>query len=151
MQPLHDASLHLAPSWESVEHALARASTPEAVHALLVHDLAEAAGAVAASVALLDTTGEWVEVVTSRGYEPDVIRQLSRFRVDADLPLADAIRTDRVLVVSSPVEIVRRYSGVRPAQVAKRRRSIACIPIRFGGQTVGAVGLSFEVALDAAG
>ena len=131
----------------ALEHALLRAGSPEAVHELLVHDLPQAVGAVAAGVAMLDGTGEWVEVVASRGYAPDVIRQLSRFRVDADVPLADAIRTDRVLVVTTPAEILGRYSGIKDAHLAPKRVSIACIPIRFAGHTIGAVGLSFETEI----
>jgi len=135
----------------AIEHALLRAPSAEAVHALLVHDLPGAVGAVAASVAMLDATGEWVEVVASRGYAPEVVRQLSRFRVDADLPLADAIRTDRVLVVGTPAEIVGRYSGVKDAHLAPKRVAIACIPIRFAGHAIGAVGLSFETGITPGG
>jgi serine phosphatase RsbU (regulator of sigma subunit) len=131
----------------AIEHALLRAPSPEAVHGLLVHNLPEAVGAVAAGVAMLDATGEWVEVVASQGYAPEVIRQLSRFRVDADLPLADAIRTDRVLVVSTPAEIVERYSGIKDTHLAPKRTAIACIPIRFAGHAIGAVGLSFETEI----
>ena len=91
-----------------IEQALLHAATPDHVYGVILHDVAEVLGAVAVSVTLLDPTGEWIEVVASRGYGSDVLADLARFRSDADLPLAEAIRTKRVILVGSREDAIRR-------------------------------------------
>lgn len=135
----------------ALEQALLHASTPDHVYGVILHDVAEVLGAVAVSVTLLDPTGEWIEVVASRGYGTDVLAYLARFRADADLPLAEAIRTKRVILVASREDAISRYSAIRAVHLPDERQGFASVPLRVGEHVVGAIGLSFDAPIDPRG
>jgi serine phosphatase RsbU (regulator of sigma subunit) len=124
--------------------ALDAATTTDEVYRTIVETGAHLAEASAASVALLDATGEWIDIVEHRGYSEEVIQRLARFQADADLPLAEAIRTERRLYFTDRAELIERYEGVRETDVSADRAAMAALPLRLGGHVIGAVGLSFD-------
>ncbi len=130
-----------------LQSALAEATTPERVYEVVLKDLAEALGASGVTIGLLDATGEWIEIVGHRGYREEVVTRFSRFRADADVPLADAVRRNCVLVVRTADEVTRRYSGVTSDDVAPGRLALACEPLRASEHVIGAIGLSFSADL----
>lgn len=124
---------------------------PEQVYEALVRTVVPRLEAAAASVCALDPTGEWVEIVAHRGYRPDVLAKFRRFRADADVPLADAMRTDRVLVMPAVPELVQRYSTVTATDLDADRTAVACVPLHVGDHVIGALGLSFTRTIDVEG
>ena len=128
--------------------AFRRAATTEQVYDLVVDEAAGLVGATAASVVLLDHTGEWVEVVAIRGYGPDARERFGRFRSDADLPLAEAIRTQRAVVVAGQRELAARSDVIRPGMVPAEREVTISLPVQVGDHVIGAIGLSFESGTD---
>ncbi len=113
-----------------LQRALDAAVTPEDVYDVAVHLGAQLAGAVAASVALLDASAEWVELVAHEG--PDVlpIDTDRRQPADAEAPMAESIRTERILVV----DVSSGDAGPQSAVV---------LPMRVEAHVVGALGFAF--------
>jgi serine phosphatase RsbU (regulator of sigma subunit) len=130
--------------WPAIDRAFRSASTTSEVYEVVLDMSTQVVGASAASVALLDETGEWIEVVAHTGYADDVMARFNRFQADADIPLAEAVRTERVLFLGDQAELMARYSVVAEAAETSRRAAIACLPVRVDGNVVGAIGLSFD-------
>ncbi|MGE3619499.1 MAG: GAF domain-containing SpoIIE family protein phosphatase, partial [Acidimicrobiia bacterium] len=126
-----------------LDRAVADAGSVEELCRAVVEVAVSASGAEAGSIVLLDEGGEWVRLVASTGYAPDVVARFERFRADADVPLAEAIRTSRTLVLGDPAAYHDRYDEFRVAAVAAGRSGALCIPLPIDGRAVGALGLSF--------
>ncbi|MET0729113.1 MAG: SpoIIE family protein phosphatase [Acidimicrobiales bacterium] len=131
-----------------LDAALRAAGTTADVYRVVIDLGAQLAGAAAASVALLDATGEWVEVVAHRGYEDAVMDRFHRFHADADLPLAECIRTERRLVLDSRQEIIDRYNGIDDDSLPAERAASVCLPVQVDQHVVGAIGLSFDTKVE---
>lgn len=142
--PSPAAAGHRAALLASVRRALSGPPDPAALLDRVVDCVRAAAGAEAASVVALEATGEWVDVLHAKGYDPAVLERFTRFRVDADLPLAEAIRTERSLWIGEPGgDAPERWPSFRRQARESGRGAAACVPFRHGDRVVGAVGLSF--------
>src|SRR5690606_38903421 len=130
----------------TIRAALSSVETPAEAYQVLVETASELAGAAAASVALLDSTAEWVELAASHGYEAAGLSRFKRFQADADIPLAECIRTERSLVLRGRDEILERYEGIRSDSIPPERAPTACLPLSIDTHVVGAFGISFDDA-----
>jgi len=92
---------------------------------------------------LLSADGKDAEVVAATGYDDDYLEAWQRLDLDRNLPLTEAIRTGRPVVVASVDELVQRY-GVDPAD--QQPHALAAFPLTDDGQVFGAVGLRFDVS-----
>ena len=134
-------SLQLASRMQSLTTALSREATPErAVEVLLEHAVA-ALGADAGAVGLLTRSGEEIELAGSVGYQFEGPRDWSRFPLDADLPMSQAVRNGEAVWSTSADDLRRRFSGIEAAPV--RFSALAVVPLSAGARPFGAASLSF--------
>jgi len=121
--------------------ALAAARTgAEVASATLDHGLA-AFGADAGVLVAPDGLGQ-LELVVARGYLPAEEAPWTRFPADADVPVAEAIRTGQPVFLEDRAAVAARY----PALAAGRAgwRGLASLPLAVEGAVLGAIGLSFR-------
>jgi serine phosphatase RsbU (regulator of sigma subunit) len=136
----HDA---VRDALEEFARALDEGLTVDGVLDVVTGRVGVLTGAEAMAVALLEVTGEWVHAARAVGFDTAVLDRLRRFRVDADLPLAEAIRTGRT-VVTGEIDVVAAPPDVRWALERSGRRAMASLPLQVGGRVIGGLGLSFR-------
>jgi len=122
--------------------ALAAAVTPEDVTMALVNEGRSAIGADVGGVWVLDESGQTFVSSAMAGAAPGEMG-LDRFSRDEQLPLADAVRTGRPVLIESP-EQRARYRAV--AQGTVRFASLIAMPLEFRGHPLGGFSFSFRQA-----
>ena len=130
---------------ERFQRALDAAVTPEDVYAIAVDLGAKLAGAAAVSVALLDASAEWVELVAHDGPDTLPIDRERRQASDDEAPMAESIRTERIVhvdVASLPRGIPMRDDTPAAA---------VCLPLRVEAHVVGAMSFAFDHQVDRQG
>jgi len=121
------------------------ASVPEVLHAML--DLGvQSAGATAATVGIVDEYGH-VDVVGLSGYEPDEQPYWHAFDLSDPLPMSDAIRERRPIVLSTTAERDRRYPALR-GRGEQRDHVLVCLPLLLGDLAIGAFSASYPPDTD---
>jgi PAS domain S-box-containing protein len=127
---------------QGVTEALAREATPErAIDVLLTEGLA-ALEADAATVGLLDHSGEHVELSGHSGYSEEGLAGWERFPLALEVPMSVAIRTGGTIWSSSPEDLVERFPPLADANV--RFAALAAAPLTVEGRAFGAVTFSFR-------
>ncbi len=140
-----EVSRQRAQRLERLAAALAESYTPqEVLDATLTQGVATA-DATAGLLARVSGDGEHLEVIASRGYEDRAVEQgerWSHFRLDADVPLSEAVRTLRPVFINSKAERDERYPVL--ADVAPDdSHALACLPLTLEGEAIGGIAFSF--------
>jgi signal transduction histidine kinase/CheY-like chemotaxis protein len=122
---------------------MASAATVDEITRTIVSAGIAAADAEAGLVALTTPDGKEVEVVASSGYPPSVRDYLRgawrQIPLDADVPVTEAMRTGRVVALSSEEARAHRYPGTPPTGY----EASVVIPMMGDRGPLGALGLSF--------
>ncbi|MCA1992579.1 MAG: GAF domain-containing protein, partial [Coleofasciculus sp. S288] len=124
---------------QAVTAALSEALTPAQVAEVVVDRGIKAVGACAGFIALAidDTT---LKVVRAVGYPPEMIDTGTLYPITASLPLSDAVRMGKPLLVESRDIWLKRYSHI---PIKHDHYAWADIPLIVEGRTVGGMGFSF--------
>jgi len=104
------------------------------------------AGAAAATVGIVDDRG-LVDVVGLSGYEPDDRPYWNSFHLTDALPMADAIRDRRPIVLSTTAERDRRYPLLR-GRGEQRDHALVCLPLLLGDAAIGGFSASYPPDTD---
>ena len=121
---------------------LARALTPHEVAATAAAQGAEALRASSAWVAIVDPGRRTLELAHAAGHPEGTLQRFRSFSLDAELPLAEAVRTATPLWLETADAIFGRYP--RFAEVRPQAQSAALLPLVDGGDALGAIGLVFD-------
>lgn len=119
---------------------LGSATDVESVTEVVVGQAADAVGATVASLSVV-LDEDTLALVGLRGGKAGASERWARFSRDSRTPVADVVRSGRVLVIRGPEEIAAAYPDIEPA--AKGSRTLVCLPLNILGQTLGAITLSF--------
>ena len=133
------AAKHLA-RLQAVTSSLADAVTPGEVAGVIV-DQAVVALEAAASLVLLAGKDGALTIEGWRGYEDEEIHDWRHMTVDMPLPITEAIRAGKPVVVQSRAERDDRYPDL--ASVGNGFNALVSLPLIVEGKTLGALGLSF--------
>ena len=127
----------------AITAAMARAVTPEEVHAAIVDQVAAALDASTAGLWLLAASGDSLQLLRQVGYS-DVIDRFDGVPVNATwrFPALDALAGEP-LWIRSQEELISRYPHLAAAVTAGRSYQIACLPITVQGTTRGALAFTF--------
>jgi GAF domain-containing protein/anti-sigma regulatory factor (Ser/Thr protein kinase) len=123
--------------------ALSAAATPTEVTGAILQEGLRSLGAVSGVIVVRSEDGSALEVIDSHGYRPETIDPLRRFPLDADVPLAEAARENKLIALESPEELAARF----PAAARHRQQSSTSwlvVPMSAGGSVIGAAGFSFS-------
>ncbi|HEY7282679.1 MAG TPA: GAF domain-containing protein [Actinomycetota bacterium] len=126
---------------QAVTAALSEALGPTQVAEIVVDRCVAAMGATAGVVALLTQDGTELEIIRVVGYREEIAETWARFPVDSATPMADAVRTEEPVFLSSRMERDERYP--RFADEPMDNHAVATVPLVVESRAIGAMTLSF--------
>lgn len=121
--------------------ALSSCITPSDVGRTVVEEGVSAVVATSAAFAIRLPDGG-VELRQSIGYEPEAIEANRLFSIDAPLPLAQAMRTGRTVIVRSLTERDQRFPAMRGVPPAEEH-ALVCLPFVVRGTAIGGLAVTF--------
>jgi len=137
---LHEREMARSRRTEQIQHLiadLAGGSDPEEISAILTSTALEVLGAEAAAVVLVDEGPDaTADVVAATGFPSTVLDAIA---TDASAPGGAAVANGRPALERTPDAVAARY----PAVAGELGAAVAELPLVTGGQTVGAVVVSF--------
>jgi PAS domain S-box-containing protein len=107
-------------------------------------------GAQAGVIAILAADGFELELAAAVGYEDAAPEKEARIPIDAQLPLAEAVRERRTVVVRSPAERLGRYPATDLSRAGREGVLVAC-PFLVGDRVIGGLGLVLAEGRDVDG
>ena len=128
---------------QAITSGLSEAVTPAAVAEVIVEQGVAGLGATTGSLLLLTEDAGALEVVRSVGYPPKVIEAFSRVPLDADLPMAEAVRRGEPVFIGTVEERDRLFPGLREVRRQTGSEALAAIPLRSGGRVIGGLAFSY--------
>ncbi len=130
---------------QAVTASLAGAATPiEVANAILDRGLT-ALGARAGGVSRLADDGQALDLVAARGYPEQAINDRTHFDLAGASHLRDAVVGGAPIFLTDPVVWRERYPDSAPAPLpdSPTGGSLAVLPLKSGGRTIGAVVFRF--------
>jgi serine phosphatase RsbU (regulator of sigma subunit)/PAS domain-containing protein/anti-sigma regulatory factor (Ser/Thr protein kinase) len=121
--------------------ALSTTGTVGEVVDTAVRSLQHAVSARAVSFCRVDD--DTVVVEGSIGYDEEIASQWTSFALDADVPIADAIRTGRPVLCDTMRDAVTRYPHLASSLTVDESNAIVAVPLRGESSVFGAIGISF--------
>jgi PAS domain S-box-containing protein len=122
--------------------ALADAVTVDDVAARVLAEGMSALGARAGAIGLVEDDRANVRLVAAAGLPNDDEQRYARFPLDADLPMADAIRTRALVLLRDTQERAERYPNLGTPDTPNP--SIAVVPALLEHEAVGALAFTFS-------
>jgi PAS domain S-box-containing protein len=128
-----------------VTSAIADAVTPDQVFEALVDDVAAALSASSAGLFLVRSDPKVVQLARAVGYSDEGRSAFEVVRMDSadSFPALESIRSGEPIWMASRAEMVSRYPSLAGV-TAGRSYSVACLPIRTRGGTLGSVAFTFD-------
>jgi serine phosphatase RsbU (regulator of sigma subunit) len=115
-------------------------SVDEVVSAMLEQGIRRS-GATGGAVGILED-GDRVLLAGLTGYEPQDEPYWHEFRLDDPLPMSDAIRDRRVVVLSTTADRNARYPAIA-GRGEQRDHALVCVPLVLGGAVIGGFSASY--------
>jgi PAS domain S-box-containing protein len=128
---------------QAVTAALSETLTQAQVAQIVVERGLAILKAGAGFIALLTDDGKTLEVVRTTGYPQEVVDTGSCYPLAAPLPICDAVRTGRSILLESPEVWVEHYPHLVTQYGSTSYKAWASIPLIVDGRPVGGMGLSF--------
>jgi PAS domain S-box-containing protein len=126
---------------QEVTSALSREVEPDRAISVLLDSAVDALDADAAAIGMIDSSGEAVELVGSRGHSEANLADWQAFPLDADLPMTVAIRSGSPTWSGSAEDLAERFPLLSRAEI--RYSALAVVPLMVEGRALGAVSFSF--------
>ncbi|MFN8474605.1 MAG: GAF domain-containing protein [Anaerolineae bacterium] len=137
-----ERAAHRVSRLQSATAALSSAVTPDQVADVIIREGQIALGAQGAHLVLVDEDGRTLDLVRTTGYPGELMDQWQHIPIDMPVPMADAVRWQEILTVSSPEEATHLYPQLVWSQSGFQ--SWASAPLIAGGKVFGAVEFSFD-------
>jgi GAF domain-containing protein len=128
---------------QSLTAAFSEALTGDRIARIVVTKATAAIGADSGVLLLLDEDGSSLEIRSAFGYPDEALAGWERFPVSLATPAGDAVREGRLVVISSPEEMVERYPLMASSVTGRPMGPTAVVPILVGERALGVVSFSF--------
>lgn len=128
---------------QNISAALGAALAPNRVAQIALEQGTQAIGAAAGSVSLLSDDQQSAELIQTLGIPPDVVEAWRTYALTTAAPLAQAIRTGEMVLLSGIENMRARYPEVFARQAQPLGKAWAAVPLIFEGRVLGALGLTF--------
>jgi signal transduction histidine kinase len=132
------ATEHLA-RLQTVTAALSEAATPLDIGRVIVTEMAKAAEAERAILAVPVEDGAMLELLGHAGLASEAAVDFARFPTAAALPVAVAFRTGKAVWLPSRADIEAEFPALRAES-----RAMACLPLAMGAKRLGAIGFGYR-------
>ncbi len=119
-------------------------STNVDIAEIVVGHAADAFGARYA--ALYVREGAELRAIRSRRSSPESDSRWSQVPLRAELPVCEAVRENKTIIVRGAPEIARRYPSLTVAPIEDV--SVACMPLSVGARCIGVIALTFPLYRD---
>jgi signal transduction histidine kinase/GAF domain-containing protein len=126
---------------QRVTARLAAALTPEEVYEAVLGEGIASCDARSGLLALLDPTGEHLEVVAHSGYDAALMEAWRRFPVAGDYPLSEAVRERSGVFCETAEERDRRFPEM--GQLELPNHALVCLPLPGSDRLLGGIVLGF--------
>ena len=131
---------------KDVTAAFGRATTVDDVMRAMLDEGVRVAGAAAGTVGVVGADRQ-VQVVGVSGYQTDDHPYWHAFGLDDELPLSEAIRDRRPVVLSTTEERDERYPSLR-GRGEQRDHALVCLPLLLGEVAIGGFSASYPPGTD---
>ncbi|HUS24865.1 MAG TPA: PAS domain S-box protein [Candidatus Binatia bacterium] len=128
---------------QSLTAKLAAARSAPAVAAVIMNDGLERLGADVGVVALLSADGRTLANVGFEGVSGATRAQWESYPVDSPVPVAEAARTGRMVVVATREERNRRYPVLAAVHGPEHGGPVIALPLRIAQRTGGVLAFCF--------
>ncbi|MDQ3799703.1 MAG: PAS domain S-box protein [Acidobacteriota bacterium] len=128
---------------QAVSGSLSQALTPNDVAVAVIEQGVNSLGAHAGTVVLLNNSTSELEIVGTVGFPKEVFEKWRRFSIDANVPIADAIKRKSPILFESFDAYMEKYPALGPVASITGTQALAAFPLIIEGRTTGALGLSF--------
>ncbi|GAB4198704.1 MAG: hypothetical protein OHK0022_18290 [Roseiflexaceae bacterium] len=139
----HSDSAALLTRLQLISGVFTQLHSPTEAAELVVAQCVRALGASSGLLSLLDDNAT-LELVHTLGYEPQAVAAWQAMPLNADLPLAEVVRTGQALFFESPAALIARYPRLVAATIANAAWAI--VPLPLDDAAIGAMVLSFAQA-----
>ena len=139
---MHRAAEERTAALQATTAALASALTIDRVAEIIVSEGLSVIDAHAGSVVLASDDG-MMRIIASAGYKRELVDQFSRFSIDDHLPLSDAVKTGKPLILYSAEERDEKYPHLAEARKSTAGGAAAAIPMVIDGRVLGGLGFNF--------
>ena len=121
--------------------ALSSAVTADEVMDVIIHEGLDTMDAYGGTLVCVSANKRDVELVRFEGYPAGALEAWQRFPLDAPAPVAEAVRTGKVIVLASPEAANERYGIVDWSKSGYQAWAIT--PITAGDHALGALSFAF--------
>jgi hypothetical protein len=133
-----------AAALRAAQEVLGQATTLAQISDALVGSGVQAVRGARSVVLLLDVTGTVLELVASSGYDADYVEGFSHLPISSPLPVAEAVRTGRPVVVPTVEAFKRRHPGIPLPD--EEPHALVAVPLLRAGVPLGAWGIRVDTA-----
>ena len=123
---------------------LAKALTPVDVARVVTEHGAVVMGASAVMAGVVRPDGEYLELLASSGYSGEVIERFASVRLDAPLPINDAIRRREPVLLPTLDDRRRAYPELEDVRELIGLKAMAMLPLMVDDRAVGGLGFHFD-------
>ncbi len=129
---------------QTVTAALSESLTPEQVAEVIVEQSMATLAATAALVVLTNNDRTELEIAKAVGYQTELVESWRKFSINADVPLAEAIRSGKPVWVETVLDRIARYPHLAEIYSRYDFQSWIAIPLVVEGRSIGGLLLSFR-------
>lgn len=126
---------------QAFAEALSKTTTLDEVFEVVIRDAIAVLGADRSLIALVNENRRDLRIVEEVGHHEGVRARWATFPLDADLPISEAVREHRAVVVGSLAELYARYPAV--AAEPMDEQTLVCLPLVAEGEEIGGVSLGY--------
>jgi PAS domain S-box-containing protein len=128
---------------QALTASLSEAVTSEQVAEAILAQAAMVLGTIAGVVARLSDDGREFICLHASGYSEEVVKVLSRIPADARMPLTDAVREGRPVLLANLAERDARYPDLARLTGVRAEGVLVALPLVVRGKAIGGIGLRF--------
>jgi PAS domain S-box-containing protein len=129
---------------QAVSSSLSQALTAKDVAVAVIEQGMTSLAAHAGTVVLLNGAATELEIVGTIGFPKELSDRWRRFSVNQKVPIADAAREKKPILIESFAAHLDEYPALGPLASVTGSKAVAAFPLIIEGRTIGAMGLSFS-------
>jgi PAS domain S-box-containing protein len=130
---------------QALTESFSAALTVERVAQTVLTEFTPSVRAKATGVWLKSPDGKAIELVASRGFSPESEKAFQELDIDAQAPVADAVRTGEPVWLESCALYAAKFPALEAAGRSRdTETAIAYLPLATGGAVLGALSFSFS-------
>ena len=129
---------------QDLTSALSLSATPFDVAKSVIEHTTAMFSAVGTVITRLSDNGHSLQILDARAMPGPYREEWAQFPLDADVPLAEVVRSGEPISIESPDEWAARYPGLAGMLEASGHHSLMVVPLVVESRTIGSMGIAFD-------